>query len=504
MVESEEDSGKTPPTVEGKDSAKGSCLHVSLSKGEDSQVIYEKLESFGFKVIKESSITTAAKLCSSTKMALIVLEDCEDKKFIEAIKSPESWNEHTPIVFISSGPLSDSVRDLMQEQYIDELVFKCLTLECDLGSAVNRLITQPGQFAVTPKSKRPGIVRKRKLETAFSPLWNKQPSASPTSWQSVPSTGHLPLGPPMLHGSDYSQNTYNMNPFMMPLPPVHQQQQQQHQQLQGSVEPKINFHPPGEHMHYGGISYICSHTAQLPPYSQSESNFHPNSVSGRCNAQTKKQHFAQQHMHNTAESGHAQSAFDQWRLPLIVKVEKQQSLNSDQNNKEIAEDSKKSEDSKEKIIQFERKKICKPKFDRSPPDKGSHLQTASPSSAKKSNALRQERNKQKSTGSTSLERKVQHLDKEKQRRERITKSWHWLRQLVPNCDAYADKATVFEMSVAYLHHCWKYHGPLVQNINKEFSSKQKTTIPPEDMESIVTEVIEKETKAFENIGLQSR
>lgn len=51
-------------------------------------------------------------------------------------------------------------------------------------------------------------------------------------------------------------------------------------------------------------------------------------------------------------------------------------------------------------------------------------------------------------------------------RERITKSWHWLRQLVPNCDPYADKATVFEMSVAYLHHCWKHHGPLVQQINK--------------------------------------
>ena len=40
----------------------------------------------------------------------------------------------------------------MQEQYIDELVFKCLTLECDLGSAVNRLITQPGQFAGKLKS----------------------------------------------------------------------------------------------------------------------------------------------------------------------------------------------------------------------------------------------------------------------------------------------------------------------------------------------------------------
>ena len=41
----------------------------------------------------------------------------------------------------------DSVRYLMQ--YIDELVFKCLTLECDLGSAVNCLIMQPGQFAGT-------------------------------------------------------------------------------------------------------------------------------------------------------------------------------------------------------------------------------------------------------------------------------------------------------------------------------------------------------------------
>ena len=41
----------------------------------------------------------------------------------------------------------DILRNLMQEQFIDELLFKCLTLECDLGSAVARLTTQPGQFA---------------------------------------------------------------------------------------------------------------------------------------------------------------------------------------------------------------------------------------------------------------------------------------------------------------------------------------------------------------------
>ena len=37
----------------------------------------------------------------------------------------------------------------MQEQYIDELVFNCLTLEQDLASAVNRLMKEQGQFAGT-------------------------------------------------------------------------------------------------------------------------------------------------------------------------------------------------------------------------------------------------------------------------------------------------------------------------------------------------------------------
>jgi len=170
-----------------------------------------------------------------------------------------------------------------------------------------------------------------------------------------------------------------MNPFMMPLPPVHQQQQRQQQQLlQGCVEPKSDLDLPGKHMRYGGISYTSSHTAELPSHSQSEFNFHPNSVSGRHKAQAKKQHCAQQCMHNTAESGYAQSAFDQWRPPVIMKVEKQQSLNSDPNNKDITEDSKKSEDCKEKNIQFERKKVCKPKFNRISPNKESCVQTASP------------------------------------------------------------------------------------------------------------------------------
>ena len=189
--------------------------------------------------------------------------------------------------------------------------------------------------------------------------------ASPTSWQSAPSTGDLPLGPTLLHGCDYSQNTYHMNPFMMPIPPaVHQQQQQQ--------EPKSDLDLAGEQMRYGGISYTCSHTAQLQPHL--ELNFPPNSFSGRSyNAQAKKQHCAQQ-----SESGYTKSAFDQWRPPVIVKVEKQQSVNSDPKNKDITEDSEKSGDCEEKNIQIERRKVFKPKVNRSSPDKDSHAHITSP------------------------------------------------------------------------------------------------------------------------------
>nr|XP_058948978.1 uncharacterized protein LOC131776779 isoform X3 [Pocillopora verrucosa] len=62
----------------------------------------------GFTVKKESSIALASQLCASVRMALIVLEDCEENNFIETIKSSKACNEHTPIVFISSGPLSDT------------------------------------------------------------------------------------------------------------------------------------------------------------------------------------------------------------------------------------------------------------------------------------------------------------------------------------------------------------------------------------------------------------
>ncbi|XP_066026293.1 uncharacterized protein [Pocillopora verrucosa] len=60
----------------------------------------------GFTVKKKSSIALASQLCTSVRMALIVLEDCEENNSIVTIKSSKACSEHTPIVFISSGPLS--------------------------------------------------------------------------------------------------------------------------------------------------------------------------------------------------------------------------------------------------------------------------------------------------------------------------------------------------------------------------------------------------------------
>ena len=60
---------------------------MSLAKSADSTtIISKKLESLGFEVNKECNIATATQLCSSTRMALIVLEDCDENKFIAAIK----------------------------------------------------------------------------------------------------------------------------------------------------------------------------------------------------------------------------------------------------------------------------------------------------------------------------------------------------------------------------------------------------------------------------------
>ena len=51
----------------------------------------------------------------------------------------------------------------MQDQFLDEVVFKCSTLESDLAKAVSQLTIQQGNFAITPRSKRTeSVVKKRK------------------------------------------------------------------------------------------------------------------------------------------------------------------------------------------------------------------------------------------------------------------------------------------------------------------------------------------------------
>ena len=61
---------------------------MSSKKGENCSaiIVREKLESLQFEVHNESSTAAATKLCSTTRMSLIVLEDCEEKDFVQTIK----------------------------------------------------------------------------------------------------------------------------------------------------------------------------------------------------------------------------------------------------------------------------------------------------------------------------------------------------------------------------------------------------------------------------------
>lgn len=494
MVESKgEDSDITVKSAEKKESAKGACLYLSSAKNSDSTtIIIKKLESLGFTVNKESSITSASQLCASMRMALIVLEDCEDKNFIKTIKSPKACNEYAPIVFISSGPLSDSVRHLMQEQYIDELVFNCLTLECDLGSALNRLITQPGQFAVTPKSKRPGIVRKRKFDTAFLSSSNNYDckgaaAASYKDLQSPASNMGLPSVSSYVHGYDNTQSAYNhINTLLMSASPMNQQ---------GYYE-KDTLPHLAERMSCGGLY----HTQLLPQHpihhcphvTNGNGIVHVNKDRGGPGSTVMSSEFLQR---------------DKWQPSVPTKEEdKKQAMDEipqDISSKKQTQEEKSwdgaSVNSNDEINQSGKNtpKSKADKNDKTAQEKKVNEDVCSQSSAlNKGDTAGLKKKKPRSMGLTSLERKEHHLDKEKKRRERITKSWHWLRQLVPHCDPYADKATVFEMCVAYFHHCWNYHGPLLQQINKDFSSLNKVTISLEDMEKKVMEVLTNERNAF--------
>ncbi|PFX28398.1 hypothetical protein AWC38_SpisGene6900 [Stylophora pistillata] len=424
MVESKgEDSDITVKSAEKKESAKGACLYLSSAKNSDSTtIIIKKLESLGFTVNKESSITSASQLCASMRMALIVLEDCEDKNFIKTIKSPKACNEYAPIVFISSGPLSGAT------------------------------------------------------------------AASHKDLQSPASNMGLPSVSSYVHGYHNTQSAYNhINTLLMSTSPMNQQ---------GYYEEKGTVPHLAEQTSCGGLY----HTQLLPHHP-----FHhcPHVTNGNSIVHVNKDRGGPGS--TVMSSGFLQR--DKWQPSVPTKEEdKKQAMDEipqDISSRKQTQEEKScdgaSVNSNDEINQSGKNtpKSKADKNDKTAQEKKVNEDVYSQSSTlNKVDTAGLKKKKPRSMGLTSLERKEHHLDKEKKRRERITKSWHWLRQLVPNCDPYADKATVFEMCVAYFHHCWNYHGPLLQQINKDFSSLNKVTISLEDMEKKVMEVLTNERNAF--------
>lgn len=194
----------------------------------------------------------------------------------------------------------------------------------------------------------------------------------------MPSTGGLPLIPPLLNGRDYSQTTYHMNHLMKLVPTVQQQSCHAHKSDLSTQQ-----------IPYGGISDSCSHnTAQLQP--GPELNFYSFSDSGKTNVQVKKEDRVHKSMNGTTKYTQL-NVDDQCQPSVIVKVEKKQSVNlSDPQNNKNMEESKNSTDSKEKDIQSaERKKVSKSRvLNKSSPATDDNMQTASPRCVQRSKVTR--------------------------------------------------------------------------------------------------------------------
>ncbi|CAB4007071.1 transcription factor-like 5 isoform X1 [Paramuricea clavata] len=69
---------------------------------------------------------------------------------------------------------------------------------------------------------------------------------------------------------------------------------------------------------------------------------------------------------------------------------------------------------------------------------------------------------------SALQRKMEHLDKEKERRLRQTKCYDYLRSLVPCGNLKTDKANILEVTVAYLTYIKETLGTSMDVIDKNF------------------------------------
>ena len=81
----------------------------------------------------------------------------------------------------------------MQEQFLDEVVFKCPTLESDLVTAVSQLTSQQGNFAITPRSKRTeSAVKKKKAPNTTEEVAGDHTTTKARK-KILPSTGALQI-----------------------------------------------------------------------------------------------------------------------------------------------------------------------------------------------------------------------------------------------------------------------------------------------------------------------
>ncbi|XP_032221921.2 uncharacterized protein LOC5520925 [Nematostella vectensis] len=561
MVEQE-----TPKKQSGnhvQDEAGKSCLYVKTEDSSLPQSAVESLLSIGLSIIECADSSTAKKLCEKKAYGLIILEQCEDKDFFKHIKATGSLNEQTPIVLLFSDSLSDTVKELVKDQFIDDVILKCSTFDTDLTKAIMRLISEPLHFAVTPKAKKkddamktegssqkrqkldktPLSACKRSLEMPEND--NKAAEKAPTQqdWQSTAA----PIQPMMMPFPSECASTYT-NIDVCPSSAVYSLAPQQYvpgqvtfangqpwisgqQQYQYFTDFLPEYNPPPPQSNSMGMltaamemslavekipnsNATCSlegspssqgvsgiiplhdgrgcaglgEVSELPAVSQTsdsnnettegdKTNSHPNNQETMLpNFETLKPLQSNLQVTETSSQGFQAEGM----IPKMIMNGARQLLDtalqgSDYSQRLIPLDPQVTAVIASSLTPFV--------FGR---DLGEKEKTTTPRSTKrKRDSINSAVNHSTSkTPSTPAERKEAHLEKERKRRERIARSWFLLRSMIPSCSDTADKATVFEMTVAYIHHCWKHHSDLIKKINKDFQQLCNVTTPPEDMDTI--------------------
>ncbi|KAK3751360.1 hypothetical protein QZH41_009303, partial [Actinostola sp. cb2023] len=370
--------------------------------------------------------------------------------------------------------MKDDAKCLIKEQFIDDVLFECSTMEHDLIKAVKRLISEPLQFAVTPKSKKGEGNTPKRQRLDKTPMSARRCIAN--EFKSIERV-EIETHQSHLHNGGYITNQPGVSAVISMFLKSYIGSLPEYQQLQqGSVNGnKMEILTAAAEMSQALASIQASNSTQESMSSENTSCKAVANLSqiqaAFSSANANQMRFALQNAEKAINS-RFQEILSEDLLPKITLSGARQLLDSAlmggmQQKSPPRKDLKSERYSTKSAKKGSRSRVTEA-------DSIDKEQAKSSQRGRHSCTFKEEKTPTNTDDDAELhvtplsleERKEIHLAKERLRRERIARCWHQLRKLIPHCNPSADKASVFEMTVAYVHHCWMHHPDKIQSINK--------------------------------------